>query len=56
MRVEVSKDQQMKEKPRMKRIAPVVGTAVLGLSTLTACGGGATAAPSPYATVVRRLR
>jgi predicted lipoprotein with Yx(FWY)xxD motif len=28
----------------MRRIALVVGTAVLGLSTLTACGGGATAA------------
>jgi predicted lipoprotein with Yx(FWY)xxD motif len=34
----------------MKRIAPVVGTAVLGLSTLTACGGGASAAPSPQNT------
>jgi predicted lipoprotein with Yx(FWY)xxD motif len=29
---------------RMRRIALVLGTAVLGLSTLTACGGGATAA------------
>ncbi|TDW21371.1 hypothetical protein [Kribbella kalugense] len=28
----------------MRRIALVVGTAVLGLSTLTACGGGASAA------------
>ena len=39
----------------MKRTALVVGTAVLGLSTLTACGGGASAtsstpAPSPSAT------
>jgi predicted lipoprotein with Yx(FWY)xxD motif len=30
----------------MKRIALVIGTAVLGLSTLTACGGGASAAPN----------
>jgi predicted lipoprotein with Yx(FWY)xxD motif len=46
----VSNDQQIKEKPEMKRIAFVIGTAVLGLSTLTACGGGASAAsntPSP---------
>lgn len=39
----------------MKRAAFVVGTALLGLSTLTACGGGASAAsstpsPSPTAT------
>ena len=39
----------------MKRMAFVVGTALLGLSTLTACGGGASAAsstpsPSPSAT------
>ena len=37
----------------MKRIAFVVGTAVLGLSTLTACGGGASATsstPAPSAT------
>jgi predicted lipoprotein with Yx(FWY)xxD motif len=34
----------------MKRIALVVGTAVLGLSTLTACGGGASAAPAPQNT------
>jgi predicted lipoprotein with Yx(FWY)xxD motif len=40
----VSKAQQIKEKLRMRHIALVVGTAVLGLSTLTACGGGATAA------------
>ncbi|TCC49572.1 hypothetical protein E0H73_42260 [Kribbella pittospori] len=38
----------------MKRTALVLGTAVLGLSTLTACGGGASAtsstpAPSPSA-------
>jgi predicted lipoprotein with Yx(FWY)xxD motif len=30
----------------MTRIALVVGTAVLGLSTLTACGGGASASPA----------
>ncbi|NEA30564.1 hypothetical protein [Streptomyces sp. SID13031] len=30
----------------MKRIAFVLGTAVIGLSTLTACGGGASAAPA----------
>jgi predicted lipoprotein with Yx(FWY)xxD motif len=30
----------------MKRIAFVIGTAVIGLSTLTACGGGASAAPA----------
>ncbi|TCM44883.1 hypothetical protein [Kribbella sp. VKM Ac-2568] len=34
----------------MKRIALVVGTAVLGLSTLTACGGGASATPAPQNT------
>jgi predicted lipoprotein with Yx(FWY)xxD motif len=51
----VSNDLQIKEKPEMKRMAFVVGTALLGLSTLTACGGGASAAsstpsPSPSAT------
>jgi predicted lipoprotein with Yx(FWY)xxD motif len=34
----------------MKRIALVVGTAVVGLSTLTACGGGASATPAPQNT------
>jgi predicted lipoprotein with Yx(FWY)xxD motif len=34
----------------MKRIALMVGTAVVGLSTLTACGGGAGAAPAPQNT------
>jgi predicted lipoprotein with Yx(FWY)xxD motif len=34
----------------MKRIALLVGTAVVGLSTLTACGGGASAASAPQST------
>ena len=34
----------------MRRIAVVVGTAVVGLSTLTACGGGASAASAPQNT------
>ncbi|MFC5262136.1 hypothetical protein ACFPJ1_08440 [Kribbella qitaiheensis] len=34
----------------MKRIALVIGTAVVGLSTLTACGGGASATPAPQNT------
>jgi predicted lipoprotein with Yx(FWY)xxD motif len=33
----------------MKRIAVVAGTIVIGLSTLTACGGGASAATNPPA-------
>jgi predicted lipoprotein with Yx(FWY)xxD motif len=34
----------------MKRIALLAGTAVLGLATLTACGGGASAASAPQTT------
>jgi predicted lipoprotein with Yx(FWY)xxD motif len=34
----------------MKRIALLAGTAVIGLATLTACGGGASAASAPQNT------